>query len=78
VHEENPESGDYYRVTIATRTREIWTREMDGQQMWEVGMCHTFLLVNELLEDAGATERLYGMYGGNDGQAIFLTLRQLD
>ena len=78
VNEDLPESGDYYRVTIGARTREIWNSEMDGEQMWEAGMCHTFILINELLDDAGTNERLYGMYGGNDGQAIFLTSKQFE
>ena len=30
-------------------------------------------IVNGLLEEAGSAERLYGIYGGNDGRAFRLT-----
>ena len=29
--------------------------------------------MNQLLEDAGSSERLYGSYTGNDGRVILLT-----
>lgn len=76
--EDLPDSGDYYRITIGSRTQEIWNTEMAPEKMWEAGMCHTFLLVNQLLEAAHAAERLYGLYGGNDGLAVFLTPDQFD
>jgi hypothetical protein len=73
ARETAPESGGYYRITIDSLTQELWNAEMDMDKMWESSMCHTLILVNKLLEDAHATERMYGLYGGNDGQAAFLT-----
>ena len=73
VKEERPESGEFYRVIIGSRTQEIWDNQFSAVQCWEAGMCHTFMLVNQLLQDAGAQERIYGLYGGNDGLAVFLT-----
>jgi hypothetical protein len=78
VRGELPESGEYYRVAIGTRTRGIWNSQLSPEQCWEAGMCHTFILINQLLQDAGAQERIYGLYGGNDGQAVFLTPAQFD
>lgn len=73
VREDLPGSGDYYRVTVGARTREIWNHGMGAARMWEAAMCHTVLLLNQLLEDAGHAERLYGLYGGNEGMLVFLT-----
>jgi hypothetical protein len=72
VREECPQSGEYYRVVIGKHTQEIWNNEYI-EQSWEAGMCHTFILINQLLRDAGAKEQIYGLYGGNDGYAVFLT-----
>ena len=40
---------------------------MTPDQCWEAGMCHTFILVNRLLSDAGSAERLYGLAMNGDG-----------
>lgn len=42
------------------------------------GMCHTFILINKLLEKAESQERIYGLYGGNDGGAVFLSAEQFN
>lgn len=76
VKEELPESGEFYRVVIGSRVQEIWNNQFSPEQYWEAGMRHTFILVNQLLQDAGAQERIYGLYGGNDGYAVFLTPEQ--
>ncbi len=76
VRETCDESG--YTVTMGEFTREIWNDELTDAQCWEAAMCHTFLLINQLLEDAGSQERIYGLYGGNDGGAVFLTREQFD
>ncbi len=72
AQEELSESGGCYRVVIGLRTQEIWNSDpMD--QSWEAAMCHALILVNQLLEDTSAAERVYGLYGGNEGHAIFMT-----
>lgn len=35
-------------------------------------------ITNGLLEDAGSAERLYAVYGGNDGRVMLLTPEMLD
>jgi hypothetical protein len=76
VREICDESG--YAVTVGEFTSEIWNDEMTDAQCWEAAMCNTFLLINRLLKDAGSQERIYGLYGGNDGGAVFLTRGQFD
>jgi hypothetical protein len=78
VREDSPESGEYYRVTVGARTREIWNSGMGAAHTWEAAMCHTVLLLNQLLEDAGHAERLFGLYGGNEGMVVFLTPKQFE
>ena len=78
IKEELPESNEYYRVTIGRHSQEIWNEKMSGEDCWDAGMSHTFLLINRLLEDAGSSERLFGLYGGNDGYAVFLTEEQFN
>lgn len=76
--EECPASRDYYRVTMGKHTQEILNRTIPRSHDWEAAMCHTLLLINNLLSDAGSPERAYGLYGGNDGHAVFLTERQFE
>ncbi|MBI2838392.1 MAG: hypothetical protein HYX75_08765 [Acidobacteria bacterium] len=78
LSEELPESGDYYRVTMGHHIQEIWNRSMSASQYWEAGMCHTFILINWLLQEAGSSERVFGLYGGNDGSAVFLTQSEFE
>lgn len=78
VREDLPESGEYYRVTVGARTWEIWNSGMGAAHTWEAALCHTLLLLNQLLEDAGHAERLYGLYGGNEGMVVFLTRKQFE
>jgi hypothetical protein len=40
---------------------------------WTIATRRFLEIVNELLRTAGSDERLYGIYGGNDGRAILLT-----
>jgi len=76
VKEDYPESGEHYRVTVGEFSQEIWNNKMTDVQYWEAGMCHTFLLVNKLLENKGSPERIYGFWGGGQGEAVFLTEEQ--
>lgn len=73
--------GDHdYTVTLSGEERLIWSQtelkvERDGRPglTWGLGTVRTFALVNELLEAAETSERLYAINGGNDLAAIFLT-----
>ena len=40
---------------------------------WTISTKRLLEIVNGLLGQAGSSEKLYGIYGGNDGRAIFLT-----
>jgi hypothetical protein len=50
-----------------------------GQEdSWAIYFKRLLEIVNELLLRAGSRERLYGMYGGNEGRVIFLTDEMYD
>jgi hypothetical protein len=44
-----------------------------GARNWALATRRLLEIVNELLRRAESDERLFGIYGGNDGQAILLT-----
>ena len=44
-----------------------------GKDSWSLALKRLLEIVNGLLEEAGSSERLYGIYGGNDGRVILLT-----
>ena len=45
----------------------------DSTNLWSVSARRLIEIVNELLVRADSEERLWGVYGGNDGQVLFLT-----
>lgn len=45
----------------------------DTAARWDLATSRAFALVNTLLRRAHARERIYLLYGGNDGQAVFLS-----
>jgi hypothetical protein len=45
---------------------------------WTIAAKRLLEIVNGLLEAAGSREQLYGIHGGNDGRAIFLTAEMYD
>jgi hypothetical protein len=53
-------------------------KQLETVFCWVVAIKRLLEIVNELLAKAGSDERLYGMYGGNDGRAIFLTPEMFD
>ena len=63
-----------YQVVINEIPHLIYENSGDPQQNWW-GLATKRLLeiVNSLLEDAGSNERLFAIYGGNDGRVILLT-----
>jgi hypothetical protein len=45
---------------------------------WTIAAKRLFEIVNGLLGAVGSSEQLYGIHGGNDGRAIFLTAEMYD
>lgn len=45
---------------------------------WTIAAKRHFEIVNGLLGAAGSSEQLYGIHGGNEGRAIFLTTEMYD
>jgi hypothetical protein len=71
--EDGPED-EGYRVVINGEPHEIYESEaVSSADIWILSLERLLQIVNGLLEDAGSHERLYGMYGGNDGRVILLT-----
>jgi hypothetical protein len=69
------EPGDEgYRVLINGETHVIYkSGDVPHADLLSLSLQRLLEIVNSLLEGAGSSERLYGMYGGNDGRAILLT-----
>lgn len=71
-------SDEHYSVTVDGREHPIYTRrdlydEDRPGLIWGLATARGFAIVNDLLEAAGSTERLYAVNGGNDLLAFFLT-----
>jgi hypothetical protein len=65
---------DRYELLINGRPYSIYdSRIADLAGSWDIATRRTLEIVNELLIAAGSCERLYGIYGGNDGRVILLT-----
>ncbi|MDP9353167.1 MAG: hypothetical protein M3P51_16725 [Chloroflexota bacterium] len=66
-----------YTMTINGRVYTLYTEEelaSEGMaELWELTTARTFALVNILLAEAGSKERVFGVYGGHDNRAVFLT-----
>jgi len=48
-----------------------------GQDSWTLGLKRLLEITNGLLEEAGSAERLYAVYGGNEGRVMLLTPEML-
>lgn len=48
-------------------------RESTADYIWSQSFRRLIEIVNSLLKDVDSSERLFGIYGGNDGRVIFLT-----
>jgi len=67
-------TSEKYDVVINDKRYSIFTAETIGSfDSWEIAFVRFLNITNELLKNANSQERLYGMYGGNDGIVIFLT-----
>ncbi len=63
-----------YQIIIDGRSYTIYSdEESNASNVWELSAIRTCSIVNELLCDAGSKERLYLLFGGNDGRVVFLT-----
>jgi hypothetical protein len=70
---------DGYDVRINGRAYPVSRASAQGgHSSWAVATRRFMEIVNELLEAAGSKERLYGMYGGNEGRAVLLTEEMFD
>jgi hypothetical protein len=63
-----------YHVEINGLRREMYSvEELSSGEIWSLTTFRAFALINELLAQAESLERVYGLDGGNDLFAIFLT-----
>ncbi len=63
-----------YRITINGREYELYSgAELASANIWELTTTRAFGIVNTLLREAGSSERVFVLYGGNDLHAVFLT-----
>jgi hypothetical protein len=76
IREHIDESVDRYVVEIGVFRQEIWSDRTPS--LWEAATCNTLVLVNRLLLNAGSAELAFGLYGGNEGEVVFLTQEQFD
>jgi hypothetical protein len=61
-----------YDVVINGRRHLIYEGD-GGDDSWTLALKRLLEIVNGLLEQAGSSERLFAIYGGNDGRVILLT-----
>ena len=68
-----------YEVVINGQRHLIYDGEaLASANIWSVALKRLLEIVSGLLEQAGSSERLYGLYGGNDGRVILLTAEMAD
>ena len=68
-----------YEVVINGQRHLIYDSEaLASANIWSVALKRLLEIVNGLLEEAGSSERLYGVYGGNDGRVMLLTPEMYD
>jgi hypothetical protein len=73
VSEEDFDDEDY-KITVNGVQYEIYSKEeAQTDEIWELSTIRSFAIVNKLLKNAGSSERLYILYGGNDLRCVFLT-----
>jgi hypothetical protein len=60
-----------YQVVINGQPHLIYEGD-GGDDSWTLSLKRLLEIVNGLLDEAGSAERLYAIYGGNDGRVILL------
>jgi hypothetical protein len=68
---------DRYDVIINGKPLLIYEGD-GGSDSWGLSLKRLLEITNGLLEESGSAERLYAIYGGNDGRVILLTEEMLD
>jgi hypothetical protein len=65
---------EHYDLIVNGRRHRIYDADLlENGLIWGVATKRLLEIVNGLLKQAGSQERLYGIYGGNDGRVILLT-----
>jgi hypothetical protein len=64
------------RKIVLYTAEELAADQNEDANIWELTPARLFKTLNELLEKAGAKERLYALNGGNDLNAVLLTAEQ--
>ena len=72
--------GGAYSVSVNGAPHVMYSAEecVESEDLWLLTTKRAFGLVNALLVNAGSTERVLALYGGNDLRAIFLTDRMYE
>jgi hypothetical protein len=66
--------GQHYDLLVNSERHPIYDADLlENGLIWGVATKRFLEIVNHLLRRAGSKERLYGIYGGNDGRAVLLT-----
>lgn len=63
----------YHLLVDGARFQIYSEEELRTKAIWELAARRSVAVMNWLLERAGSPERAYLLYGGNDGQVVFLT-----
>lgn len=76
--EDNFADDAYYVVVDGDRQLVYTTEKAELSNAWGIATKRLLEIVNGLLEKAGSAERLYAIYGGNEGRVILLTPEMYD
>jgi hypothetical protein len=60
-------------TTVHDWLKSISFRKLEPDHLWSISGRRTFAMINDLLKNAGAEERIYSLYGGNDHWAWFFS-----
>jgi hypothetical protein len=70
---------EHYDLLVNGKRHPIYDANLlENGLIWGVATKRFLEIVNDLLKRAGSKERLYGIYGGNDGRVVLLTQEMYD
>jgi len=72
------DDGSGYSILVGDREYWLWHETAESTRSWGTASVGAFSIVNDLLEAAGAEDRLHLIGGGNDGTAWLLTPAQVE